>query len=197
MPMLVQSTHATLLARLADGQDAVAWHEFCTRYGDLIRTFARQRGMQPSDCDDIVQDVLTSLTSAMRGFEYDPGKGKFRSYLKTVTLHAIFARLRQNKGEVALEEVKTAADAAAADRDVDSQWDAQWRHYHLQQAMHTIRAEFNEADFAAFDQYAVSGRSAQQTAESLNMSVDQVYQAKSRILRRLSEVIAAQVEEEG
>jgi len=195
--MLAQSTHATLLARLADCQDAPAWHEFCSRYGDLIRAFARARGLQSADCDDIVQDVLTSLSKSMRGFEYDQSKGKFRSYLKTVTLHAIFARLRQKKGEVALEEVKTAADAAAADRDVDSQWDSQWRQYHLRQAMRIIRAEFNEADYVAFEQYAVAGRTAKQAAESLNISLDQVYQAKSRILRRLSEVIAAQVDEEG
>lgn len=195
--MLVQSTHATLLARLSDSQDAVAWHEFCIRYGELIRAFARARGLQTADCDDIVQDVLASLSKSMPGFTYDPAKGKFRAYLKTVTLHAIFARLRQKKGEVALEDVKTAADAAAADRNVDSQWDSQWRQYHLRQAMHTIRAEFNEADCAAFEQYAVAGRSAQQTAETLGMSLDQIYQAKSRILRRLSEVIAAQVDEEG
>lgn len=195
--MLAQSTHATLLARLSDGRDAVAWHEFCNRYGDLIRAFARQRGLQPSDCDDIVQDVLTALTSSMRGFEYDRAKGKFRSYLKTVTIHAIFARLRQKKGEVALEEVKAAADAAAANRDVDGQWDSEWRQYHLRHGLRTIRAEFSEADFAAFEMYAISRRPAQQTAESLNMSVDQVYQAKSRMLRRLAEVVALQVEDEG
>lgn len=195
--MLTQSTHATLLARLTDGQDAVAWREFCFRYGDLIRAFARARGLQPADCDDIVQDVLTSLSKSMQGFEYDKSKGLFRSYLKTVTLHAIFARTRQKKGEVALEEVKTAAEAAAADQDVDSQWDSQWRQYHLRQAMITIRAEFNEADCTAFEQYAVNGQSAQQVAADLSLSVDQVYQAKSRILRRLSALIAAQVEDEG
>jgi RNA polymerase sigma factor (sigma-70 family) len=195
--MLAQTTHATLLARLADGKDTTAWHEFWLRYGDLIRSFARQRGLQNADCDDIVQDVLASLTKSMPGFAYDRSKGLFRSYLKTVTLHAIFARMRQNRGEVALEDVKTAAEAAAADQDVDSQWDSQWRQYHLRQALRTVRAEFNEADFAAFEQYAVIGRSPQQTAESLNLSIDQVYQAKSRLLRRLSEIIATQVEAEG
>ncbi len=192
-----QTTHATLLARLSDGQDPAAWSEFCLRYGDLLRSFARQRGLQPADCDDIVQDVLAALAKSMPGFTYDPARGKFRSYLKTVTIHAIFARMRQNTGEVALEEVKTAAEAAAADQDVESQWDSQWRQYHLRQALRIIRAEFSEADFAAFEQYAINGRTAQQTAESLSLTLDQVYQAKSRILRRLSQVIAAQVAEEG
>ena len=43
----------------------------------------------------------------------------------------------------------------------------------------------------------MQGASAAQTAEELQLTVDNVYQIKSRILRRLSELIAEQVEEEG
>lgn len=195
--MLAQTTHVSLLERLSDGRDPVAWHEFCTRYGDLIRNFARHQHMQAADIDDVLQDVLMSLTKAMPGFTYDPKRGKFRSYLKTVTLHAIYARSRQKKGEVALEDVKTQADAAAADATVDGVWDEQWRQYHLRQAMRTIEAEFNEADVSAFRQYGVAGRSAKDVADELGVSVDSVYQAKSRILKRLSSIIEQQVSEEG
>jgi RNA polymerase sigma-70 factor (ECF subfamily) len=162
----------------------------------LIRNFARQQRLQPADCDDVLQDVLMALTKAMPGFVYDPARGKFRSYLKTIALHAIFARSRQKRGEVALEMVGTAADAAV-DQDVDRIWDEQWRQYHLKQAMRTVETEFNEADLAAFQQYAVEGRAVSMVAEQLGQSVDQVYQAKSRILKRLSQVIQEQVDDEG
>lgn len=195
--MLAQTTHISLLERLSDGRDPVAWHEFCSRYGDLIRNFARHQNLQAADIDDVLQDVLMSLTKAMPGFTYDPSRGKFRSYLKTVTLHAIFARSRQKRGEVALEDVKTQADAAAADATVDGVWDEQWRQYHLKQAMRTIESEFNEADIAAFKQYGVSGRAAKEVADELGVSVDSVYQAKSRILKRLGAIIEQQVSEEG
>jgi RNA polymerase sigma-70 factor (ECF subfamily) len=195
--VFAQTTHISLLERLSDGRDAVAWHEFCTRYGDLIRNFARHQNLQQADIDDVLQDVLMALTKAMPGFVYDPSKGKFRSYLKTVTLHAIFARSRQKRGEVALEDVKTAADAAAADATVDGVWDEQWRQYHLRQAMRTIESEFNDLDIAAFKQYGVAGRGAKEVADELGVSVDSVYQAKSRILKRLGSIIEQQVGEEG
>jgi RNA polymerase sigma factor (sigma-70 family) len=195
--VLAQTTHISLLERLSDGRDPVAWHEFCTRYGDLIRNFARHQNLQAADMDDVLQDVLMNLTKAMPGFEYDPTKGKFRSYLKTVTLHAIFARSRQKKGEVALEDVKTAADAAAADATVDGVWDAQWRQYHLQQAMRVIESEFNDADVTAFRQYAIAGLPVKEVADEVGLSVDSIYQAKSRILKRLSALIEQQVAEEG
>lgn len=93
--MLTETTHISLLARLSGGEDPLAWTEFCHRYGELIRNFCRAQHLQPADCDDVLQDVLMSLTKSMPRFEYDPSRGKFRSYLKTITLHAIFARTRQ------------------------------------------------------------------------------------------------------
>lgn len=195
--MLVQTTHISLLERLGKTSDELAWGEFCRRYGDLIRNFARVQSLQPSDCDDVLQDVLVALAKAMPGFTYDPAKGKFRSYLKTVALHVIFARSRQKRGEVALEDIGTAVEQDSAASSIDALWDAQWRQYHLRQAMITIEAEFSAGDLAAFQRYAIAGKPVREVAEELQMSADQVYQAKSRILRRLSQVIAAQVEEEG
>ena len=73
------ATHTTLLARLSQGSDGAAWAEFHERYGELIRRFARSRSMQSSDCDDILQEVLLSLSKTMPTFQYDPTRGKFRS----------------------------------------------------------------------------------------------------------------------
>lgn len=190
-------THATLLARVADGGDPTAWTEFCARYGDTIRGFAVRQGLQGADCEDIVQDVLVALTKSLPGFEYDPARGKFRSYLKTAVLHAVFRHRRQAKGPVQLEEIENATRAAAADATIDEAWEGEWRQYHLRQAMRMIEVEFSPADCAAFQKYAVDGGDARETAATLGLSVDQVYQAKTRILKRLSQIIAAQVADEG
>lgn len=196
--MLAQTTtHATLLARLHGGGDQLAWREFSDRYEQLIRGFARRHGLIGADADDLVQDVMLALTKAMPGFAYDPGKGKFRSYLKTVTLHAIFARLRQNHAAAPLGDLsQTSVPAADADA-AEPHWEAEWRQHHLRQAMRTIRSTFNASDVAAFELYAQQGRDAAEVARELDISVDKVYQAKSRILRALSDAIARQVDEEG
>jgi RNA polymerase sigma-70 factor, ECF subfamily len=67
----------------------------------------------------------------------------------------------------------------------------------LRQAMRLIAVEFNDADRKAFQRYAVEGREVRETATALGLSVDQVYQAKSRIMKRLSELIDEQVRDEG
>lgn len=189
------ATHTTLLARLSAGEDAAAWSEFVERYGQLIRGFCARRGLRGADADDVQQDVLLALSRAMPGFRYDPGKGLFRSYLKTVVMNAISRRLRQDHGAARLSDV--GQSQAGAPEDDDQHWELEWRQYHLRLAMRTIDAEFRESDRSAFGMYAIEGREARDVAAELGMSLDAVYQAKSRILRRLGTIIESQVAEEG
>jgi RNA polymerase sigma-70 factor (ECF subfamily) len=192
--MTSYSTHLTLLERLADRADQAAWREFKDRYGQLIRSVARRQGLQDADCDEVVQEVLTSLSRAMPEFHYNPAKGLFRSYLKTITLRAIFGYYKQT--EMALGNDNLLQHSENDDA-LESMWETEWRQYHLRRAMEVIQREFNETDQAAFDNYAVRGETAESTAQQLNLTIDQVYQAKSRILKRLTSLIHRQVQEEG
>lgn len=191
------TTHTSLLVRLADGPNSLAWRMFHERYGELIRGFARRRGLQPADCDDVAQEVMLSLSKAMPNFQYDPNKGKFRSYLKTATLRAVVWKNRHRQGEAAIGTIDEATRVAEADEAVEQAWELEWQRYHLRQAMHTLENEFSETDRKAFRHYAVEGHDARETAAELNLSVNQVYHAKSRILKRLERVIERQVREEG
>lgn len=196
--MLSQSTtHISLLARLADGTDPTVWREFCERYGELIGNIGRRRGLQPADCDDVVQEVLLALSKAMQGFEYNPEKGKFRNYLKTVTLHAILKILRQKGSAAPLQTIEEIADPTAENDCFAEVWDEEWRANHVRRAMQVIEVEFSTAQLRAFQRYAAGGQDTQIVAESLNLTVNQVYQAKSRILKRLSELVQEQVQDEG
>lgn len=190
------STHASLLERLAEGVDPTAWAEFQRRYRDLIRGTARRCGLQPADCDDVAQEVCLSLSKAMSRFAYDPAKGKFRSYLKTVVLNTISRKRRQKPTAQALpgdvEDPRCDADPGAA-----AAWDDEWKQYHVRRAMDRLMPTVSGRDRIAFVRYAMQGNSAAQTAEELQLTMDQVYQIKSRILKRLSELIAEQIDEEG
>lgn len=189
------TTHTTLLARLGRDGDDAAWHEFEARYGALIRGYARRHGLQSADCDDVLQDVLLGLGRAMPDFDYDPARGRFRSFLKTITNRAVFKKFRQ-KPPGGRQQALDAIDPLAEDGQ-ERAWEREWQAYHLRLAMQRIASEFGTHDRAAFEAYVVQGRDAAETAAALNLSLDQVYQAKSRILKRLGEIVARQVEEEG
>lgn len=192
--MVDYTTHQSLLVRLSSGSDPAAWRDFHDRYGLLIRRIARRQGLQDADCDEVVQNVLTSLTQAMSQFEYDPAKGKFRGYLKTITLRAVSAC--QKKQPQLADDCDDAS--TVIDRDAfESMWETEWRQYHMRQAMKIVRNEFSDSDLQAFDIYGVRNEDASKTAKQLDLSIDQVYQAKSRVLKRLGQLIEAQISEEG
>lgn len=205
--MYSRSTHITLLERLGGeaGPDQEAWHDFHARYGELIKGYARLRGVQPADCDDLLQDVMVSLSKAMPGFKYDPSKGTFRAYLKTCVVHAIARRARQNRPATGLQDFERQADGAlmeggggrAQGQEPDEAWEQQWRQHHTRLAMRTVESEFNATDLEAFHRYALMHHDAATVAADLKVSVESVYQAKSRILKRLSRLITEQVIEEG
>ncbi len=186
-------TRSSLLRRISTGADEMAWVEFHATYSDLIRRVARRRGLQSADIDDAVQEVYVRLGRAMPGFEYDRDRGYFRGYLKRVVISVILDRFRQNRVAETVPLIENADGGA----EFDALWESEWRAHHVQRAMQRIAVEFGERDRLAFHHVTANCRSAQDVAKELELSVDQVYQAKSRILRRLGAIVAEQVEAEG
>lgn len=197
MSGLFTTTHGTLLARISDASDPAAWSEFCAQYEEMIRAFARRQGMVGSDADDVVQEVLLALTKALPGFEYDPAKGKFRSYLKTVVVRGIIRKRERQAGEARTLDLNEESRVAAADATLDDVWEEEWRQQHLRRAMRKTEAEFSNTDVRCFRAYVLEGADAEEVAKRFNVSVGQIYNAKHRILARLRETIAAQIEDEG
>jgi RNA polymerase sigma factor (sigma-70 family) len=191
------STDSELLHRLMNGDAEGSWRDFLARYGTLIRGFARRQDFQAADCDDVLQEVLLGMSRVAPGFEYDRAKGKFRAYLKTIVIHAISKTRCQKRGRPQLEQIEETTRTALHDLDVEAMWEDEWRQHHLRQAMRVIRREFNEAEVVAFQTYAVEGHDAAEAAAETNMSVGYVYTIKSRILKRLKELVEQQIREEG
>ncbi|MDI1289118.1 MAG: sigma-70 family RNA polymerase sigma factor [bacterium] len=185
----------SLIARLSEEADGVAWAEFWIRYGDLIRGFCIRRGLQAADIDDIAQDVMLSLTKAMPGFQYDPAKGLFRSYLKTVVIHAIGRKFGQKRLPVRLQATET--EPVPDGPDDEPHWEAEWRRYHYRRAMMTLENEFTDRDRDIFHRYATLGQPVAAVAADFSLSEAAIYQIKTRFLRRLTETIRTQVADEG
>jgi RNA polymerase sigma-70 factor, ECF subfamily len=194
------STHQSLLARLARGDDQAAWADCFARYRDLILGVARRRGCVGADGEDVLQDVFLQLGKAMPRFRYDQERGRFRGFLKTIAVRAIGKRLRRHGLEARHGERTgdgSPAQDGTPDPELEAAWESEWRQYHLRQAMMVLRSEVRATDLRAFEAITQGQRDARQVALELGISVDSVYQIKSRVLRRLRELIATQVADEG
>ena len=197
MPIQV-STHASLIARLAAGDDSTAWPEFHARYAELITGFARRRGLQDADALDVAQDVLMAVSRNIGRIRIDPAVGRFRGYLKTIAIRALTRKQRRKEFLLLGDpEDPVVGDRVEQDPDLEDAWESEWRQYHLRLAMQRIQCEFSASDVLAFESLTIEGSNPAETAERLGMSADSVYQAKSRILKRLRVLVAEQTAEEG
>src|SRR5262245_66053215 len=82
-------TRASLLIRIRDPQDRLAWGEFVALYAPLIHAYGMRRGLQDADAADLVQEVLRHVNRSALQFEYDRSKGSFRGWLVTVARNEI------------------------------------------------------------------------------------------------------------
>jgi RNA polymerase sigma-70 factor (ECF subfamily) len=190
-------TRRSLLVRVRDASDAAAWAEFEARYRELITRYARARGLQPADADDVCQAVMAKLCRSLRAFDYDPRKGRFRTYLYRAVKNEVAEQFARPKWR--LHTVKDdeggAIRSVEGDDDADAQWEREWENHHLRLAMLTVRATFDEASVSVFGRL-LAGDSVESVAASFAATAQAVHKIKQRIRNRLSELIARQIAEE-
>ena len=189
-------TRASLFARLAAGDSQVrelAWNEFWLRYSPIIAAFATRCGAERQEIDDIMQDVLAGFFGVSHCFDYDSSQGRFRGYLKTCTVRAAIRRAGKNlrfRG-IPLDELPQAELA------VEPLWNDVWEQQLIGRALLILRAECdNNLAFRAFEQYVLLDRAAADVSAELGTSVNNVQQSKSRMTKRLREIVQCLVAQE-
>ncbi|MCG8652071.1 MAG: sigma-70 family RNA polymerase sigma factor, partial [Pirellulales bacterium] len=88
-------TRHSLIARLSDHADSAAWQEFVELYQPLVFGIARRHGLQPSDANDLVQEVFAAVATSIGRFEADRSRGRFRSWLFRVARNQTLLHLRR------------------------------------------------------------------------------------------------------
>ncbi|MBK9126972.1 MAG: sigma-70 family RNA polymerase sigma factor [Phycisphaerales bacterium] len=186
------TTRLTLLLRLRNRSDRISWQEFHDRYGQLLYRYARSRGASHADAEDVIQEVEMYLFKALDGFEYDAGKGRFRSYLRAAVVHALGRRASKAARQPdALDPQQFDYVAGQQEASMDERWEREWQLHRLRWALRAIAVNFEPNSLRAFEMHVLGNRSVEETAQALGMSKASVYQARSRILRSLKEKLAS------
>jgi RNA polymerase sigma-70 factor (ECF subfamily) len=178
----MNSTPVSLLERLRRPDEQAAWERFVQLYTPLLCQWARRLGLHGPDEADLVQDVFAVLVRKLPEFRYDPHK-RFRGWLWTVTANK--ARERRRRPAVPVEGGADALADVPGPDDAEAVSEAEYREYLVRRALQLMQAEFQPATWKAFWECVTADRPAAEVAAELGLSVDAVYAAKSRVLRRL------------
>ncbi len=190
-PML--STSMSLLAGLR-AQDREAWRVFVSLYLPLVVRWCHRKGLDEADIADIAQEVFRRVTQNLPRFHKEEASHSFRGWLCRI-VHAEIAEFYRRRDRVqpaqggsdALSWLYRQPDLPLAPPDGE---EAQHEErFVFQEAVQAIRAEFSERHWQMFWRVAIDGNSATAVAAEFDATPAAVRQAKSRVLRRLREVV--------
>ena len=157
----------------------------------LIYYWCRRVGLDLEESADLVQDVLAVLVQKLPEFNYDPQQ-TFRGWLRAVTLNK-WRENRRRRGISFADDGQSQLNNVVSPENEDAFWQVEYRQHVIRRALKLMEADFHENSWKACLE-CVSGRSAVDVAQELGMTVDSVYAAKSRVLRRLREELAGLLE---
>lgn len=192
--MDVPNTRATLLERLAGDDDAsagAAWFEFERTYRELVVRYCRHRGLQRADSEEVWQAVLVALYAALPAFQYDPRRGRFRSYLFAAVGRAI-ERLRRDRRR-SHELVWTSCGTES--RWTDAAFEREWVEHHYRLALQRLADRFDDRNLRVFEDL-LRGDAVSAIALRHRVSEQAVHKAKQRVRDRLRDLICEQIQRE-
>jgi RNA polymerase sigma factor (sigma-70 family) len=185
-------THASLLGRLrTQPTDQAAWKEFVVRYGPRIYGWCVKWRLQPSDAQDVTQNVLLRLSERMNTFSYDPNLS-FRACLKTLTNHALSNFVGSHKngalggGDSGIFDRLAAVEAR---EDLAQTLEAEFDHELLAEALARVQLRVATQKWAAFRLTALEGKSGAEAAQELGMKIATVYTAKGKVQKLVQDEI--------
>jgi RNA polymerase sigma-70 factor (ECF subfamily) len=184
----MHTTSISLLERLRRPGEADAWARLVELYTPLLFYWACRTGIREQDAADLVQEVFAVLVQKLPEFMYDRHKS-FRGWLRTI----LFNKWRDQRRR--LEAARFQSNDLVLDNLADPEgpemfWEAEYRQQLVGRALELMQAEFQPTTWKACWETVVSDRPAADVADELGLSVDAVYAAKSRVLRRLRQELA-------
>jgi len=161
-------------------------------YGPLVYRWSRRLGLQAEDSADVVQEVFRTVAVRVAGFRRERDGDTFRGWLWTITRNKlgdfIRKRRRSDEAEGGSEAQRRLSQVPVREAlDPDSLPESPETSGLCRRVLEFIRTEFQESTWQAFWKVVVEDQEPADVAAEQGMSVNAVYLAKSRVLRRLRE----------
>jgi RNA polymerase sigma-70 factor (ECF subfamily) len=191
------SPQATSLSLLAGARlrDAEAWRRLVRIYSPLVRYWCRRAGVPPQGLDDLVQETFAAVLRGLPTFELRAAGGSFRGWLRTIVGRKLIDAHRTREGSPPAAggteaNVRLGRVADPLSQPADEESRAIETGLVFRAAVELIRNEFESVTADAFWRTTIDDETPTDVAAALGITVNAVYKAKSRVLRRLREVLA-------
>jgi RNA polymerase sigma-70 factor (ECF subfamily) len=179
-------TRLSLLLRVRDPADVDAWEVFVDVYGPMVYAHCRGKGLTHEDAEDVTQNVFARVLQSIRTFEYKRELGRFRDWLGTIVRHEIHRFLHKNRPQAGRggdgpDDPIRLVEA----REEETSWASDFNAHILQRALSRCQPHFRPDTWRAFSRVWIENCPVPDVAREMDRTIDWVYIAKSRVLKRL------------
>ena len=190
--MMEPETRSSLMLRLREPQDQLAWAEFVSIYEPLVLRMLRQRGLQEADARDVTQQVVLAVTQAVQRWQPDGKEASFRRWLFSIARRLALRFLQRGhpkRGVGGTEMVKLLESLPEPEKRTVAAFDDEYRTELFRWAAEQVRNDFRESTWQAFWRTCVLSEPIVDVADRLGMTAGGVYVARSRVIARLRAVV--------
>ena len=195
----MNETSLSLLDRARGDVTDEAWQKMAEVYSVLLRSWLTRFEVASTDADDLVQEVLLTLSRELKQFEHSGQPGAFRNWLRAILVHRLrdFWRSRKYRpaaigGSRWAEQLDQLADETS---NVSREWNLEHDRQVMARLLESVRPRFEPKTWEAFHRQIFGGQRADSVAAELGMPLNSVYVARSRVLSTLRREAAGLIDE--
>jgi RNA polymerase sigma-70 factor (ECF subfamily) len=163
-----------------------AWDRFYRTYASLLRRFALRYRLQPNELNDCLQEVWRELVVRLRTFRYDPRRGRFDAWLRTL-VHSKATDLVRRRSRHPTESLDGHAEEGLLGRDGDpaTTYEHRCLQQQVQYALAKLRHRVSPCDYRLFHLRWIEGLSVAEIASSLNLPPENISCRIHRVKQKL------------
>ena len=167
-----------------------AWVMIVTRYSPKIMTWMLLAGVDSSDAPDLLQDVWRSVLMSLKNFRREKPDDTFRGWLRTIAQRRIadyFESRSQQPRNLPLAQLESLQSQNLLTDEIAA--NVSERVTLLQKYMQQVESEVKPNTWLVFQMHVIEERSVEEVAAILKIPTYSVYTSKSRVIKRLRELL--------
>ena len=182
----MDDTRYTLIEKVREQGDQDAWELFTQTYQGYISAVLLKVGILAKDVGDIRQDILLKLWQELPKLDFQPNKGKFRTWLYTVVKNKAYTFMSKRGAEKKRVELYFSQNENGVEgrEALNHLMDHEWKSYVTNLAFSRIEGAFQEQSIEIFRK-SMKGASVHDLSEQYGLKNNTIHRIKSRVKERL------------
>lgn len=179
------TTHLSILEGMKEDRES-CWERFYRTYAPLIRLHGKDCGIRADNMEDLVQNVMITVSSQIHRFTYRSDLGHFRHFLRKIIRARSMDMLRTlYRHEMTLPEMGQEAV-------LDDQFEEEWRDHIRQVSLALLKKSISARHYQIFDLLDIQQVRVRDVARLYKLPEATIYSIRNRTEEKLRAIVKNQ-----